>query len=84
MIRDCEEFNTIDAFRVIDYEAKGFVDPNELIKALNVIGVNFNDDDIILFFQKYDKDENRKLKYSSFCDAIAPKEESYVRELAAR
>lgn len=34
LIRDCEEFNTIDAFRVIDYEAKGFVDPHEMMKAL--------------------------------------------------
>lgn len=37
-----------------------------------------------MFFQKFDKEEVRVLKYSSFCDAFAPKEQESLRDLASR
>jgi hypothetical protein len=42
------------------------------------------EDDLIMFFQKFDKEEARVLKYSSFCDAFAPKEKEALRDLASR
>lgn len=34
LIKESEEFNTIDAFRILDNEGKGFIHPYELMKGL--------------------------------------------------
>lgn len=41
-------------------------------------------DDVILFFEKYDKERSRMLTYSAFCDAFAPKDEQFLKELSLR
>jgi hypothetical protein len=41
LIYNCEDFNTIDAFRFIDEKAKGYVEPHELVKGIKKIGVDY-------------------------------------------
>eukprot|EP00350_Pseudokeronopsis_sp_OXSARD2_P007479 CAMPEP_0170559232 /NCGR_PEP_ID=MMETSP0211-20121228/41147_1 /TAXON_ID=311385 /ORGANISM="Pseudokeronopsis sp., Strain OXSARD2" /LENGTH=138 /DNA_ID=CAMNT_0010872013 /DNA_START=1254 /DNA_END=1667 /DNA_ORIENTATION=- len=84
LVKQSDEFNTIDAFRVLDKKAKGFIDAPELMKGLRTIGVDYDEDDVILFFQKFDKGENNKIKYSGFCDAFATKDDKVLSELASR
>lgn len=50
------------------------------------IGIRYETlkDDVVMLFQKYDKDESRQMKYSEFCDAFATKEPDLLKELAAR
>ena len=86
---ECIDYNTIDAFRYLDKQGRGFVDSMELYQSLKKdikIGdrVETLQDDLIMFFQKFDKEEARVIKYSSFCDAFAPKEKETLRDLASR
>ena len=56
-----------------------------LLHSLNQdLGIDLSEDEVILFFQKFDKGEQRKLKYSDFCDAFAPKDKESLNELALR
>ena len=86
---ECIDYNTIDAFRYLDKQGRGFVDSMELYQSLKK-DIRIEDraetlqDDLIMFFQKFDKEEARVIKYSSFCDAFAPKEKETLRDLASR
>eukprot|EP00347_Sterkiella_histriomuscorum_P009319 403341661 len=87
LVANCEDFNTIDAFRYLDKQGQGFIDPHDLIQSLKTeIGIDYQtlEDDVIMIFQKFDKDESREMKYSEFCDAFAPKEPNLLKELAGR
>jgi hypothetical protein len=87
LVLECEDFNTIDAFRFLDKEGKGFIEPHELIISLRQdLNIDFQEleNDVIMFFQKVDKQETRKMKYSEFCSAFAPKDKNQLKTLAAR
>jgi len=86
-VNECEDFNTIDAFRYLDKEGKGFIEPHELITSLRdelQIGSEELENDVIMFFQKFDKQETRKMRYSDFCNAFAPKAKGPLKVLASR
>jgi hypothetical protein len=42
------------------------------------------EDDIILLFQTFGKEEHAILKYSEFCDAFAPKDKQCLKDVASR
>jgi Ca2+-binding EF-hand superfamily protein len=87
LVQQCPDFNTIDAFRYLDKEGQGYIVPHDLLVALRKqIGIDYAEleDDVIMIFQKFDKDESRQMKYSEFCDAFAPKEPQALKELAGR
>lgn len=74
LVRECEEFNTVDAFRLIDLGGRGEIDCHELKMAIQRdIRAQFIDLDIELFFKRFDKEQRGTLKYSEFCDAFVPK-----------
>ena len=74
IVSECPEFNAVDAFRKLDSQAKGQVTKNQLMQALsNEIGVQFDSQEIELFFLHFDRDQKGALKYSEFCDAFVPK-----------
>lgn len=50
LVRECKDFNTIDAFRIMDRDGKSRVEPNELIKALNEIGAVYTQEEVVMFF----------------------------------
>lgn len=75
LVLECEDFNTIDAFRFIDQEGNGAVTPQEIIRFLNnEYGntIQFDINDLNLFVQRFDKNDRQKLKYSEFCTSFAP------------
>lgn len=81
-MNECEDFNTIDAFRYLDKEGKGFIEPHELISSIREeLKIDSADleSDVIMFFQKFDKQETRKMRYSDFCSAFAPKEKAQLK-----
>ena len=71
-----QDYNTIDAFRLIDKQGQGSVNYQELYQFLsnNLIqyGVEFSEDDLALFMLRFDKHERQRIKYSEFCSAFAP------------
>lgn len=46
--------------------------------------LEFNNNDIILFVQRFDKGEKDQIKYSEFCNAFAPVSESFISQLSQR
>ncbi|EGR33485.1 hypothetical protein IMG5_051630 [Ichthyophthirius multifiliis] len=66
------DFNIEDAFRIIDQNGRGFVSKIEFESALNKIGIFPSKNELFLFFQRYDKDNDGLLQYSEFNDLISP------------
>lgn len=85
LVRECPEFNTVDAFRLIDVNGRGEVDNRELKLAMQRdIRAECTDEDIDLFFKRFDKDQKGAIKYSEFCDAFVPKSQTVLNELTSR
>jgi Ca2+-binding EF-hand superfamily protein len=87
LIGDGAEYNTIDAFRFIDQSGKGVVDHNEIVQFLSAHfgqSLQFTDDDVGLFIQRFDKNVRNSIKYSEFCTAFAPVDQNFQGVLSGR
>ena len=73
----CSDFNLIDAFRLIDPSAKGYVTTLDMQDNLKSLGLNPSYDEVSLFFRRYDLDNDGRLRYSDFCEAFTPKDREY-------
>jgi Ca2+-binding EF-hand superfamily protein len=71
------DFNLYDAFRIFDIDARGYITYSDIKMALNDIGVFPSVEDIELFIKRYDKNNDRKLRFSEFCDAFTPLDAYY-------
>ncbi|EGR34240.1 hypothetical protein IMG5_019570, partial [Ichthyophthirius multifiliis] len=71
------DFNSEDAFRIFDKKGKGFVSKIELEINLNDIGIYPTKEEMILFFKRFDRDNDGLLKFSDFQYAILPFSEEY-------
>ena len=78
------DFNLIDAFRIFDSEGKGWITPQEVKESLSLFGVFASIDDLNLYFSRYDKDEDGKLRYSEFCDSFLPTDAFHASLLAKK
>ena len=72
------DFNLYDAFRIFDIDAKGYVNFSDLKAGLNDVGVFPTVEDLELFIKRYDKNEDRRLRFSEFCDAFTPLDAYYA------
>jgi hypothetical protein len=85
LVKECPEFNAVDAFRFLDANGRGEITREELIYGLQeVILANFNEEDVDLFIAKFSRDGKATLKYSEFCDAFKPKSQQVLGELLVR
>ena len=75
-MESCPDFNLFEAFSLLDLFGKGFVDSYDLLRALkDPSGLDIptaTDEDADLFVARYDKDLDRKLRFSEFIAAFAP------------
>jgi len=62
----------MDAFRMFDYEGKGYVTSIELWQGLTMMEVTATTQDVLFFIKRYDRLETGRLRYSDFCDAFLP------------
>ena len=78
LVRECEDFNTVDAFRMLDKRAQCEVNKKELVEIL-VQEVRVQADtkslDILI---------DGSLKYSQFCELFVPKSQKVLGELTAK
>jgi len=77
LANECKEYNTIDAFRLIDQRGQGAVTQQEIIEFINMNFVRqgkleYEMYDMDLFMLRFDKHDKQKIKYSEFCTAFAP------------
>jgi len=78
------DFNLFDAFRVFDTPSMGYVTLSELKLKLADIGVFATYDEIDLFFKRYNKGRDGRLRYSEFCDSVVPVDSYYASMLNRR
>ena len=85
LVRECPEFNTVDAFRFLDVRGTGEISRDEFIEGISqLVRATFNEAEADLFIARFSKDGRETLKYSEFCDAIKPKSHSVLSELQQR
>ena len=66
------DFNLFDAFRIFDIDSRGWITLTDLKIGLNEIGVYPDQEELALFFKRYDKDMDNRLRFSEFSDAFSP------------
>ena len=71
------DFNFYDAFKIFDPTSKGYVTIADLREGLAAIGVFPTSSDMELFIKRYDKYNERKVRFSDFCEAFTPQTDSY-------
>ncbi len=71
------DFNIFDAFRIFDIDNRGWVTSTDLRLGLNDIGVYPGLEELDLFFKRYDKNQDGRIKFSEFCDSFTPLDNYY-------
>jgi len=66
------DFNLFDAFKIFDQYGHGYLSRTDLKIGLADIGIIASYDEIDLFFKRYDQDQDGKMRFSEFCDAMTP------------
>jgi hypothetical protein len=67
----------MDAFRMIDQRSLGWVSPPQILAFLVENGVFAHKDDVYTFTRRFDRDNDSKLLFSDFRDAMMP-QDSYL------
>eukprot|EP00347_Sterkiella_histriomuscorum_P013646 403363918 len=78
------DFTMIEAFGILDHEAKGHLSPTELREALMDLGLRYSMDEIQLVFDRLNKNQDGRLKYSEFSVSIMPQDQQYMRILGSK
>ena len=68
------DFNLIDAFRIFNETGSGSASVSDLVNGLHNLGMRVTVEEMTLFMQRYDKDNDCKLRYSEFCQAFLPQD----------
>jgi len=77
LVRECDDFNTVDAFRLIDTGALCEVSVQDLVISLEEtmrLQADFNTVELLL-------NEDGVMRYSDFCDLFVPKSQKVLQEL---
>ena len=77
-LAECSDFNLMDAFSMVDDKSLGWASATQLYKCLITNGVFVHKDDVYNFTRRFDRDNDSKLLYSDFCEAITPKDSYYA------
>lgn len=65
---------------MLDQSGKGFITPLELRDELQEMsGISFSIDEIELFFERYNKQHDSKLRYTDYTLAFMPMDDHYAR-----
>ena len=78
------DFNLYDAFRIFDSSSKGYITFADLRDGLAAIGVYPATSDMELYIKRYDKFNERKIRFSEFSDSFTPTLDSYYAGTLSR
>lgn len=78
------DFNLIDAFRIFNESGTGSANIQDLTEGLKDLGLEVTNDEITLFMARFDQDNDRKLRYSEFCQAFLPQDSFHASLLAKK
>lgn len=80
---DRPDFNLFDAFRIFDFDNRGYITRVDLKLGLNDLGLFPTQEDIELFFARYDTNQDSRIRFSEFCKAFEP-QDSYLASILNR
>ena len=66
------DFNCEDAFRIFEYNGRGFITPEDLRYGLNLLDIYVTDSDINLLMKRFDLLKDGYLNYENFFDMVVP------------
>lgn len=81
------DFTIIDCFRFFDPNWKGHLTLTDLVDSFMSFtrnSKNIRHEDVFQVFQRYDKDQDGKLRYSEFADMMQPANMVYRKALLER
>ena len=79
------DFNLFDAFKIFDDLGRGSLTLPELYNGIvHKLGIVPSQDEIELFFTRYDRDRDGRLRFTEFCDAFVPLEPHYAQMINSR
>lgn len=78
------DFNLMDAFQMIDEKSLGWVSAPQLLWFIMDQGCYCHKDDVYNFTRRFDRDNDSKLLYSDFCEAVTPKDSYFAHALGQR
>ena len=78
------DFNTEDAFKILNSRGEGSVASYDIKQSLGLIGVYATHDEINLLMKRSDLDKDQKLSYAEFCRMITPVDLPYALLLENR
>ena len=71
------DFNFYDAFKIFDTCSRGYFTLADLREGLAAIGVYPTSSDMELYIKRYDKFNERKVRFADFCESFTPTTDSY-------
>ena len=71
------DFNCEDAFRIFEFNGRGFLDENDLKYGLNLIGICPTDYQVRLLMKRFDLQKEGCINYADFFDMLVPFEKEY-------
>lgn len=71
------DFNVFDAFRIFDVDSRGWISLTDLKLGLQDIGIYPSIEELELYFKRYDKDNDMRLRFSEFSDSFTPVDAYY-------
>jgi Ca2+-binding EF-hand superfamily protein len=85
IVLSCLDFNLFDAFRLVDIRGQGNITQQDLLNSFQLHArhqidgeetrmnlPHVSSDEIALFFKRWDKDVDGRLKFSEFTEAFTP------------
>jgi hypothetical protein len=88
LVDTCYDFNLFDAFRLLDKDAKGYLTSFDIKDAFDnpraIDLPHLTLEDIELIIARYDRDNDRRIKFSEFTSAFSPIDPFYKEKLIQR
>ena len=78
------DFNLFDAFRIFEKYSSGYITKYDLEDGLAKLGIYGPRQEINLFMKRYDTNQDGRLRFSEFADALTPKDRVYANMLNER
>lgn len=80
----CQDFNLHDAFRLIDREGRGYITAYEIMHAFKdqerLDLPQFTSEDIELIIYRYDRNRDKRIRFSEFIQAFSPTSDAYLAD----
>ena len=71
------DFDTLNAYKTIDYDRLGFLDHEALYGFFQRNKMIVSDDDVLALLRRIDKDQDGRVSYAEFVDAVMPADPYY-------